>query len=121
MARPRNAHEPGEEPDERFTMANERTFLAWIRTALALIGGGLAAGQLLEFGSDAARLGVALPPIVLGGLVAVTSYKRWRDTQRALRLGQPIPTGGPPQLLAFAIGALAVVVAVIVVIDALGG
>jgi putative membrane protein len=121
MARPRDSHEPGEEPDERFTLANERTFLAWIRTALALIGGGLAAGQLLEFDSDAARLGVALPPIVLGGLVAVTSYRRWRDTQRALRLGQPIPTGGPPRLLAFAIGALAVVVAVIVVIDVLGG
>jgi putative membrane protein len=121
MARPRNAHEPGEEPDERFTMANERTFLAWIRTALALIGGGLAAGQLLEFDSDAARLGVSLPPIILGGLVALTSYKRWRDTQRALRLGQPIPTGGPPRLLALAIGALAIVVAVIVVVDALGG
>jgi hypothetical protein len=51
----------------------------------------------------------------------MTSYKRWRDTQRALRLGQPIPTGGPPRFLAFAIGALAVVVAVIVVIDAVGG
>ena len=53
--------------------------------------------------------------------MALTSYARWRDTQRAMRLGEPIPTGGPPRLLAFAIGALALVVAVIVVIDALSG
>jgi putative membrane protein len=119
MARAPDIPEPGEEPDERFTLANERTFLAWIRTALALIGGGLAAGQLLEFDSDAARLGVALPPIILGGLVALSSYRRWRDTQRALRLGQPIPTGGPPQALAYAIGGLAVVVAAVVLVDVL--
>ena len=30
----------GEEPDYRFTLANERTFLAWVRTALGLLAGG---------------------------------------------------------------------------------
>jgi putative membrane protein len=119
MARPRSAHEPGEEPDERFTLANERTFLAWIRTALALIGGGLAAGQLLEFNSAVARLGVSLTPIALGALVALTSYRRWSQTQEALRRGRPIPVGGLPRLLAFAIGVLAIVVAVVVGVDAL--
>jgi putative membrane protein len=119
MAHPRDAHEPGEEPDERFTLANERTYLAWIRTAMALIGGGLAAGQLLEFQSDAARLAVALPPIVLGAVLALTSYRRWEANQRALRLDEPLPSGGPPRLLAAGIGAVAVVVAVIVVADAL--
>ena len=120
MARPRDVEDVGEEPDERFTLANERTYLAWIRTALALIGGGLAAGQLLEFHSRAARLIVALPPIALGAVLALTSYRRWEANQRALRLGQPLPTGGPPRMLAFGIGALAVVVGAIVVIDALG-
>jgi putative membrane protein len=119
MARPRDAHDPGEEPDERFTLANERTYLAWIRTAMALIGGGLAAGQLLEFQSEAARLAVALPPIVLGAVLALTSYRRWEANQRALRLGEPLPTGGPPRILAVGVGALAVVVGAIVVIDAL--
>jgi putative membrane protein len=118
MARPRDAHEPGGEPDERFTLANERTYLAWIRTAMALIGGGLAAGQLLEFQSKAARLAVALPPIILGAVLALTSYRRWEANQRALRLGEPLPTGGPPRILAIGIGALAVVVGAIVVIDA---
>jgi putative membrane protein len=108
----------GEEPDPRFTLANERTYLAWIRTSLALIGGGLAAGQLLDFRSEAARLIVSLPPIILGAALALTSYRRWEDNQRALRLGEPLPTGGPPRLLAAGIGAVAIVVAAIVVVDA---
>jgi putative membrane protein len=118
MARRPDVEQVGEEPDERFTLANERTYLAWIRTSLALIGGGLAAGQLLEFRSTAARLVVALPPIVLGAVLALTSYRRWEANQRALRLHEPLPTGGPPRLLALGIGAVAVVVVVIVVIDA---
>jgi putative membrane protein len=119
MARDADGEDVGEEPDVRFTLANERTYLAWIRTSLALIGGGLAAAQLLEFQSEVARLAVALPPIVLGALLALTSYRRWQRNQRALRLGEPLPSGGPPRLLAGGIGAVAVVVAVIVVVDAL--
>ena len=119
MARRPDVADVGEEPDVRFTLANERTYLAWIRTSLALIGGGLAAGQLLEFQSEVARLAVALPPIVLGAALALTSYRRWEVNQRAMRLGEPLPSGGPPRLLAGGIGAVAVVVAVIVVVDAL--
>src|SRR4051794_29666123 len=111
MAPRAEARDVGEEPDVRFTLANERTYLAWIRTSLALIGGGLAAGQLLEFQSGVARLAVALPPIVLGAVLALTSYRRWEDNQRALRLGEPLPSGGPPRLLAAGIGAGGPVVA----------
>src|SRR5919199_4498934 len=100
MARRVDGDDVGDEPDVRFTLANERTYLAWIRTSLALIGGGLAAGQLLEFQSEVARLAVALPPIVLGAALALTSYRRWEANQRALRLGEPLPSGGPPRLLA---------------------
>jgi inner membrane protein YidH len=111
---------PGDDLDERFTLANERTYLAWIRTAMALIGGGLAAGQLLEFDSTAARLAVTVPPILLGALLALTSYRRWEENQRALRAGRPLPAGGPPRMLAMGIGALALVVLVVVVLDVLG-
>ena len=83
--------EPGDEPDPRFTLANERTFLAWNRTALALVAGGLAAGQLVDFESGLARLAVAIPAIVLGVALAGTSLARWRAVQRALRLGGPLP------------------------------
>ena len=119
MAADEDGGEVGREPDPRFTMANERTFLAWNRTALALIGGGLAAGQLLNFESRLARLVVALPPIALGLMLAVTSYRRWEANQRALRLDEPLPGGGPPVLLAVGIAAVGVVVMVVLVVDAL--
>ena len=61
MARP-DVDDVGEEPDVRFTLANERTYLAWIRTSLALIGGGLAASQLIDFQSEAAPASAAQPP-----------------------------------------------------------
>jgi putative membrane protein len=119
MARRPDLSDVGEEPDPRFTLANERTFLAWNRTALALIGGGLAAGQLLDFDSRAARLVVALPPIALGLLLALVSYRRWEANERALRLGEPLPGGGPPWLLSVGIAAVAVVVVVVLAVDAL--
>ena len=119
MARRPDLNDVGEDPDPRFTLANERTFLAWIRTAMALIGGGLAAGQLLDFDSRGARLVVALPPIALGLMLALTSYRRWEANERALRLEEPLPGGGPPWLLAAGIGAVALVVVVVLVIDAL--
>jgi inner membrane protein YidH len=119
MAPDPDVEEVGHDPDPRFTLANERTFLAWNRTAIALIGGGLAAGQLLDFGSRATRLVVALPPIVLGLLLAATSYRRWAANERALRLDQPLPTTGPPRLLAAGIGIVGAVVLVVAVVDAL--
>jgi putative membrane protein len=108
----------GRDPDPRFTLANERTFLAWNRTALALIGGGLAAGQLLEFDSRGARLAVSLPPIALGLVLALVSYRRWEANERALRLDEPLPTGAP-RLLAIGIAVVGVIVAVALVVDAL--
>ncbi len=107
----------GEEPDPRFTFANERTFLAWHRTALAFIGGGLAVTQLLPpFDVTGGRRILGLPLIVLGGLIAFTSYGRWEANQRALRLGQSLPTHWINRTLGFVVGAAAVVAVVLAVI-----
>src|SRR3954452_10146859 len=100
MARPRDPRAVGRDPDPRFTLANERTYLAWNRTALALIGGGLAAGQLLDFHSRPALLIVALPPIALGLILALLTYRRCHSHEFLLRLVSPLPGGGPPFLLA---------------------
>jgi putative membrane protein len=110
----------GTDPDPRFTFANERTFLAWNRTALALIGAGLAGGQLLHFDSEAVRLLVSLPAIVLGGLLAATSFRRWEANERAMRLEEPLPAVGPPRALSLGLTALAVAIAIVVVVDAVG-
>lgn len=99
----------GEEPDPRFTFANERTFLAWHRTALALIGAGVAVTQVLPpFDVPGGRRLLGLPLIALGGVIAFTSYGRWVANQRALRTGQPLPAHWLPKVVGLVIGVAAV-------------
>lgn len=82
----------GCEPDPRFTLANERTFLAWIRTALAFLAGGVAveafSGEV--FGPDLRR-GVALTLLVLAMLVSGSACVRWLNVERAMRQRKPLP------------------------------
>jgi putative membrane protein len=104
-----------EAPDSRFTQANERTFLAWNRTALAFIAGGLAVEQFIDTGR-ALRLLVAIPLILLGGFVGVAGYYRWQHAEEAIRSGRELAPSRVPRLLAIAfallaLGALALVIA----------
>jgi putative membrane protein len=95
----------GSEPDPRFSFANERTFLAWNRTALALVVAGLAVVQILpRFSVPGGRRIIGLPMIALGAIVAFTSYARWEANERAMRLGEPLPTSRMPQILAIGVG-----------------
>jgi putative membrane protein len=110
--------EQGSEPDPRFTFANERTYLAWNRTGLALVGGGLAAGQLLDFDSRVVRLLASLPAVLLGAAIIALSYRRWEANERAIRLNQPLPRYGPPREFAIACTILAFMIAALVVIEA---
>ena len=103
------------EPDARFTYANERTFLAWNRTALALIATGVAATQLLpKLQLEWGRRLLGLPLIALGAVVAAESLRQWRANQRAMRRGDPLPRSWMPLVLTVgivAIGAIAVAIA----------
>jgi putative membrane protein len=102
------------EPDVRFSYANERTFLAWNRTALALIAAGLAVTTLLpEFDVSYGRRLIGVPLIALGALLAWASYRRWVDNERAMRLGRPLPPSNLPRVLAVGIGIAAILAAVI--------
>jgi putative membrane protein len=97
-------------PDPRFSLANERTFLAWNRTALALIGGGLAAAQLLHLGVSEARLLIGLPLIALGAAAGVAGFGRWLTSELAMRSRTPLPRSRlGPTLLAAGIAATATV------------
>ncbi len=110
----RDSAEPvGTEPDPRLTFANERTFLAWARTGLALIGGGLAVAQAVHFGLGGAHLFIAIPAIVLGAVIGIASHRRWQANQRAMRLGQPIGYSPLPTILAIGITVLGLVIAVL--------
>lgn len=100
------------DPDARFTLANERTFLAWGRTSLAFVATGLALARLLGDGDDLLieLAGVAL--IVIGGLLALFSYRNYRRVDEAIRADAPIPRSNLPAILLATIvvaGAVAIV------------
>jgi putative membrane protein len=101
-------------PDTRFTQANERTFLAWNRTALAFIASGLAVEQFLDTGR-AARLVVAIPLILLGGCIGVAGYFRWKHAEDAIRSGQDLAPSRLPKILAIAFGLFTVGAIILVV------
>jgi putative membrane protein len=112
--------EEGTEPDPRFTFANERTFLAWSRTSLALVVAGLAIVQLLPPfpGVPAGRHLVGVPLIVLGAVLAVAAYSEWVRNQRALRRGDPLPRSLMPWILAATITGVTVISAIVLLISA---
>ena len=111
----------GAEPDPRFTFANERTFLAWSRTALALVVAGLGVVQLLPPfpGVPWGRHTLGIPLIVFGAIVAVTAYVEWTASQRAMRHGRPLPRSVMPVIMTVVIAAMAVLAAVVVLVSAL--
>jgi putative membrane protein len=109
----------GRAPDPRYTFANERTFLAWNRTALALIAAGLAAAQFLHFNLHGLRLLIALPLIVLGAVLSAVSYRQWVAAERAMRRGEPPPYSSMPRVLALGITVVAGFGAILAIVDRL--
>ncbi len=84
--------ELGERPDYRFSLANERTFLAWIRTGLAFIAGAVGIDQFAShLGSARLRLGFALLLLMVGGTLGGMAYIRWARAERAMRHKADLP------------------------------
>ncbi|MDX6325473.1 MAG: putative rane protein [Nocardioidaceae bacterium] len=90
----------GNDPDARFSMANERTFLAWIRTAMALLAGGVAVDVVQLNVSTGVQSGLAVLVLGLGVLCAVLSWVRWARSERAMRQGRSLPASGLGAVLA---------------------
>ena len=107
----------GKDPDYRYSLANERTFLAWIRTALALVAAGVGIIVLLpNLGTVGGRRIVGFALLALALLVAGTSYQRWERNERSLRLGAPLPRSVVLPILAYGLLAVTVVVVVLLVL-----
>jgi putative membrane protein len=108
-------YDEGDDPDVRFTMANERTFLAWIRTSLGFLAAGVAVDVVdLDLSSGVRRVLAALL-LGLGLLSAVTAWARWARTERAMRRHQSIPppvSAGVVSLGLLVVGAVLLVLAV---------
>jgi inner membrane protein YidH len=109
--------QPEQEPDYRFTLANERTFLAWIRTALALIAGGVAVVQLVPaFGIPEVRHALSVLLTAGGGLLAMLAVRRWQRVQAAMRRDADLPPTRLPVLLGGALLAVTILVVVVVLL-----
>ncbi|WP_427018940.1 YidH family protein [Pseudarthrobacter sp. P1] len=89
---PKVVFSQGSEPDARFSLANERTFLAWIRTALALLAGGVALEALGLGIQSGYRLTASILAILAGVLSAVQAWTGWKRVEHALRTGSPLPS-----------------------------
>lgn len=102
---PRSVYSQGSEPDARFSLANERTFLAWIRTSLALMAAGVALEALGLGMHPGLQLAASLVLILTGIVVPAQAWFGWMRNERALRNDTPLPN---------ALLALPVIVAVVV-------
>lgn len=106
----------GVEPDPRFTLANERTFLAWIRTALAFLAGGIALEAFDIGGIDPQWQTVAaVLLIIVGILISAGAAVRWVNVERAMRHDAALPVPGIVPLL----GSVAVVGGIILLVGLL--
>ena len=106
----------GREPDYRFSLANERTLLAWVRTALALDAAGLGVVRFAPpLGGPAGRAAIGGVLVLLGAVTAWSGHRRFVATDRAMRTGADLPVSRFPAVLAIlvALGAILLVVAVL--------
>jgi putative membrane protein len=115
---PDDRTDDGHEPDVQLSLANERTFLAWERTALGLITAGLAITQLLpSFDVADGRRILGLPLIALGILIAGVAYWEWRQNQEAMRYDRPLPHSWLPLIVAIVVAIVAALGFVLVLIS----
>jgi putative membrane protein len=85
---------PPGEPDYRMSLAAERTYLAYVRTSLALTAAGVAVvGALPDLGQEGLRRVIGILLVALGVTVALTARNRWRAVTDAMRQGRPLPRG----------------------------
>jgi putative membrane protein len=107
---PKQVYGVGTEPDPRFSMANERTFLAWIRTSLGFLAAGLAVITVARLAEELPlELRLAAVALIMCGLVcALGGFRRWMRLERAIRLGEPLPSTSAMPFVAVLLALVAV-------------
>lgn len=104
-------------PDYRFSLANERTFLAWIRTSMANLAGSIAIDQLTpQIAPTPIRIFLCLAVAVIGALLAIEAYRRWSLQEQAMRKKRELPHAWPLGLMAIVVAAVAAVIAALILL-----
>lgn len=103
----------GQEPDYRFSFANERTFLAWLRTSLALLAAGVAVDTVDLSLPSAAQKALGALLVTLGLISACASWLRWARAERAMRQRRPLPASALTALLALGVVIVAAIVLIV--------
>ena len=109
---PNSVYAHGQEPDPRFSLANERTFLAWIRTALALVAGAAAIDALPLQLNDTVQNLLAGAVALAGLLTAGAAWRGWSRTERAMREGHALPSNPAMLVVLLAVAVAAIVLGV---------
>jgi putative membrane protein len=109
-------------PDYRFSLANERTLLAWLRTALALVAGGVAMTQFVpELGVPGGGPAVSVGLLVGGLVTALTGHRRYLRNERAIAADQPLPVSTAAAWVTGLVAVLVLALLVLVVLEVLRG
>lgn len=112
--------DPAPHPDYRFSLANERTLLAWLRTALAMVAGGIAVAQFVpELGIPGGSVAVSVGLLLGGLLTALAGYRRWSRNEAAIAADLPLPVSPLGRRVTAGLAVLVAVVLVLVVVEAL--
>ncbi|GAB97833.1 putative membrane protein [Kineosphaera limosa] len=114
---PRSVYGVGTEPDPRFSLANERTFLAWIGVALAVFSVAVGIESLAVNLEPTLRTSASLVLMVAGLGCAAQAWWGWRSVERALRLSQPLPGPRPGLWLTAALSLVGVLLLASVVLS----
>lgn len=108
----------GQKPDYRFSLANERTFLAWIRTALAILAGAIAIDQLTpQIAPPPVRVVLCLALAGIGVLLAIEAYRRWSLQEQAMRNNRELPHAWLLVAITAVVGGAGAVFAVLILLD----
>jgi putative membrane protein len=107
---PRSVYSVGAEPDPRFSLANERTYLAWIRTSLALMAAGVAL-QVFDIGGGSVPSVVASVMLIVSSIgVPLHAWWGWARTEKSMRMSEALPSPRIGLPLAFVLAAVGVLV-----------
>ena len=99
--------------DPRYSFANERTFLAWVRTALGLIAGAAALHALDTGWPDGVVRLLSAVLALTAGACSLLAWRSWSRAEAAIREGRDVPASHGHVVITIVLVGVALVVLVL--------